>query len=128
MERDTDRDRSVLLFVRATIFGEKIGLLPQPAAIFRFAAMGRSLGGGSDQLRTDQVVKWCVGVRRNALQQLATPSLPMINPSVDSVVIAAKVGDRELGKPPIVHNRLHWSLSPGGGVFVTKQHNRSYGV
>src|SRR5436309_12304913 len=52
----------------------------------------------------------------------------MINPGVDSVAIAAKFDARELGEPPIVHNCLHWSLAPGRGVLVTKQHNRSYGV
>src|SRR5206468_12298766 len=115
-------------FVLATIFGEKVGLLPQPAAIFRFGAMSRALSGRSDQFCTDQVVERCVGVRRNALQKISPPSLPMINPGVDSVAIAAKFGDRELGEPPIVHNCLHWSLAPGRGVLVTKQHNRSYGV
>ncbi len=52
----------------------------------------------------------------------------MIHPGVNSVAIAAKLGNGKLSKPPVIDDRLHGSLVPAGGAFMPEQQDSSYGV
>ena len=92
----------------ATEFG---GALGQPGGVF-LRDFGGPGGGGFDEVRADQVVDGGVGLGLDALEQVATPGLEVIDPALDLEAVAADFFGAEAGGPAVVFHGAHGDFGP----------------
>ena len=100
------------------------GTLLEPQGI-RAGGTGGSL---RDEIGADEIVDRRIGFGMDALQQIATPGLKMIDPALDLEGVSTQLGDAECAEPSIVDEGLHGNLDPVGGALAPGKQGGGDGV
>ena len=82
----------------------------------------------SDEIGADQIIDRRVGFSLNALQQIATPGLEVIDPALHFETVPAHVADAKCSGPTVIDKGLHGNLDPLVGALAMSLQRSGDGV